>query len=125
MEYQNCETSARYCDFTLDISNDYVQIEHCKFCHRSVRYRKIGGRIDNNKYLFDHIRDFCQSQGSTATVYEFIYGRQHVKNREKTAKEKEVHERRRDDLHEGAVEYIKSWKRSSTLINGFKKNESP
>lgn len=120
MDYKNCKTTARYCDFVVDLSTENFQLEHCKFCHREVGYKKIQGRVDNTKYLMDHIRDFCQSTGSTRPVYEFVYGLDGLKKRKAEAKKIEGHRKNRDDLGEGAKEYVKSWNKTSFSVKGLK-----
>ena len=43
-------------------------------CGRKVIYRKtLAGRIDNTRYLNEHIRDFCQPTGPTHKVFAELY----------------------------------------------------
>lgn len=115
-QYRNCKTSALYCDFAVNLDSETVQIETCKFCHRSVRYNKKGGKVDNARYLRDHVRDFCQRTGPTALVYEEIYGRQHVKDRDQAIKEHEERQKRIKDYEHGAAEYVASWKKKTVAV---------
>lgn len=67
----------KYCDFDVVLSNNEIQVERCAACGKKVRYHKDKktGRIDNTKYLRDHIRHTAQPFGRTRKVFEEIYGR--------------------------------------------------
>lgn len=70
----------KYCQFEIVLDNREIRKEVCTFCGKRVFYNKIEGeRIDNRKYLRDHVRDFCQPHGATAHVYREIYGDAAVK----------------------------------------------
>ena len=66
--------SCRYHDFIQRIDAPDAIVEDCKICGERVCYWKRDGRIDNTKYLRDHIRDFCQPEGPTSRIYAEIYG---------------------------------------------------
>ena len=91
---------AKYCDFVVTISNDEVQVEVCQFCGKKVGYwkEKGTGRIDNAKYLRDHVRHFCQPFGPTRKIFEEIYGRnvsdEFIKELSKKRKERKTHQPR-------------------------------
>ena len=89
MSYESSKCSVnKYCGF--DVVADYPDavIERCRYCNRRVIYNVVGGRIDNQKYLRDHVRDFCQPYGATDSVYREIYGSETLKALEKEAAEK-------------------------------------
>ena len=66
----------KYCDFNVLLENAKVQVEVCVRCGKKVIYHKgAGGRVDNPKYLRDHVRHFAQPFGKTRRVFEEIYGR--------------------------------------------------
>lgn len=67
----------KYCDFEVVLSNQEAQVEICRFCGKKVIYNKDKetGRIDNQKYLRDHIRHTAQPFGSTRKIFEEIYGK--------------------------------------------------
>lgn len=66
----------KYCDFKVELENPKVQVEVCIRCGKRVIYHKgKGGRIDNAKYLRDHVRHFAQPTGKTRRVFEEVYGR--------------------------------------------------
>lgn len=65
----------KWCDFEVILSNEEVQIERCSFCGKKVVYRKHEkGRIDNTKYLRDHIRHTAQPFGKTREIFIKVYG---------------------------------------------------
>lgn len=66
-----------YCDFELLKDKPDAQVEVCTLCGKKVIYWKVGGKVDNKKYLEDHIRDFAQPLGATQDVFEEIYGRKY------------------------------------------------
>jgi len=69
--------SRGYCEFVVDTgrSDSKVQVEFCRFCHKRVHYnRDSKGRVDNARYLRDHVRDFAQPRGVTERVYRRVYG---------------------------------------------------
>lgn len=50
-------------------------VEVCTECkHRLVTKKSKDGRIDNKKWLKDHIADTAQPTGATAKVFEQLYG---------------------------------------------------
>jgi hypothetical protein len=67
----------KYCDFKVELSNDEAQVERCIFCGKKVIYKKesITGRIDNKKYLRDHIRHTAQPFGKTKKIFKEVYGK--------------------------------------------------
>ena len=86
-----------FCAFGMTFDDASVRKERCRFCHKLVSYKKIeGGRIDNAKYLRDHIRDFCQPHGATARIYEQIYGKASVRRHDSLVS---MHAKK-NDLHE-------------------------
>ncbi len=84
----NCKKQ-KWCGFEITLENDEVQKEVCRYCGKRVIYRKIDGKVDSNKYLRDHVRDFCQPWGATKRVYLELYGTKAIKEVEviKDAKE--------------------------------------
>lgn len=70
-----------YCDFVLSRDLYDATIEVCSNCGKKVIYRKREkGRIDNKKYLRDHIRSTVQPFGRTKNIFFQIYGNQPLKN---------------------------------------------
>ena len=64
-----------YCQFEVVLSNKEVQVERCVNCGKKVIYNKgKNGRVDNAKYLQDHIRDTVQPYGKTAKLFRQFYG---------------------------------------------------
>lgn len=110
----NCKTSARYCSFEVVLDHPEVQIEYCKNCKREVRYNKYQGRIDNKKYLEDHVRDFCQPIGPTEDVYLFVYGEEGYKKRAKMIAEYEAKNDKKAAIERGTEEArdaLRIWKK--------------
>ena len=105
--YENCKTGAKYCSFRVLRSEPDVQIESCRFCHRFVRYNIKEGKMDNERYRLDHIRDFCQPFGRTAVVYEFVYGREKIEELRKLAEEPAQRQRNQDALSAEFKAYMK------------------
>lgn len=67
-------------DYVVVNKNDDGQVERCKLCRKRL-VTKVDkyGRMDNKKYLEEHIRDFCQPKGRTAKIYEQVYGNSKTK----------------------------------------------
>ena len=64
------------CDFKSIGEHPDAYVEICTNCAKKVIYNKDeNGRIDNAQYARDHIRDILQPFGSTAKLFEKIYGR--------------------------------------------------
>lgn len=54
--------------------NPHVKWEVCMICGMRKRYNKgYKGRINNNEYLKDHVRNFAQKWGATKRIYNKIY----------------------------------------------------
>ena len=50
-------------------------VEICRTCRKRLITRKDHNqRIDNRKYLKEHVRDFCQKTGRTANLFKRFYG---------------------------------------------------
>lgn len=48
--------------------------EKCKVCNKSKRWTKgYKGRIKNEEYLKDHVRQYAQDFGSTKRVFKKLY----------------------------------------------------
>lgn len=93
----------KYCDFEVIVSNGEIQVERCSFCGKKVRYHKDRqGRIDNQKYLRDHIRHTAQPFGATRKIFEEIYGRKRYLETLAMLKNHKRTERR-----EGPSKYVK------------------
>lgn len=57
-------------DYKYLYENPAVKVEQCSICGDIVKFQKDNaGRIDNDRYLEAHIRNFAQSTGPTAEVY--------------------------------------------------------
>lgn len=100
-------TGCRFHDFKVVGDGKWGVLERCLLCGHYEEYKKgSDGSMDNVKYLKDHIRDFCQSTGSTAHIFKEIYGAKAVarslqaKNREGQIDEalKEGQEAQRESL---------------------------
>lgn len=76
----------KYCGFIEYYEDDRAKVEICQFCSRKEIYRKVGGRIDNRKYLAAHVRDFAQRNGPTAKIFEELYGKLALINFDEAAK---------------------------------------
>jgi len=76
----------KFCGFNVIQDDAGAALEQCQFCGRKISYRKVNGRIDNKKYLSEHVRDFCQPSGPTSKVFEQIYGKTQIKNLEEEAR---------------------------------------
>lgn len=42
------------------LDNEEIVIERCKECKTRLDYNKVGGKVDNKRYLADHYRDYIQ-----------------------------------------------------------------
>ncbi len=96
--------------------DDNAQYEVCDFCHRRKVYRKVDGRIDNQAYLRDHVRDFCQPYGATAQVYGEIYGAMHIAKREAALKDRENRQKRIADLDGEKDEFLDSYRKGRVVF---------
>jgi len=62
--------------YKLIRENPDGRLEICKVCKHKLRTQKDPktGRIDNKKYLKEHIADTAQPTGVTAKVFGKLYG---------------------------------------------------
>ena len=61
-------------DLHITHQNDNVRCEVCWICNKRFRWGKgYKGRIQNEAYLRDHVRNYCQRNGATKRVYNRIY----------------------------------------------------
>lgn len=52
----------------------HAKWEVCMICGKRKRYNKgYKGRINNNEYLKDHVRNFAQKWGATKRIYMRTY----------------------------------------------------
>ena len=77
-----------YCNFETTLDNAEVQKEACINCGKIVMYNKVRGRVDNAKYLRDHIRTTVQPYGRTGKLFRQIYGIETVELLRKNAEAK-------------------------------------
>ena len=57
------------CEFQVSRDLPDAQIEACINCGKKVVYYKKGGRVNNEKYLADHKRDFLQPYGKDTKLF--------------------------------------------------------
>lgn len=51
-------------------------LEVCKECkHRNIIKKSKSGRIDNESYLKEHVRDTAQPGGATKKIFNKYYGK--------------------------------------------------
>lgn len=61
-------------DLTATIENGVVKCEVCKICGRKFRWNKGNRkRVENNRYLAAHARNFAQKGGATHRLYMRLY----------------------------------------------------
>ena len=61
-------------DFATLADRPGYKVERCRICRARRRWNKgFGGRIDNVRYLRDHVRSFAQEYGSTRRVFYKVY----------------------------------------------------
>ena len=52
----------------------HAKWEVCLLCGVKKKYNKgYKGRVDNQEYLKDHVRNFAQKSGATRRIYHKIY----------------------------------------------------
>lgn len=62
-------------DYIIVSNNPDGMVEVCKECKgRLVTKKDNKGRIDNNVYLKEHIRDTAQPTGATSKIFKKYYG---------------------------------------------------
>lgn len=71
----------KWCSFE-SVEDSTHKVERCIYCGRKVIYRYVNKRVNNVKYLKDHVRDFCQPYGPTGKIYMQIYGKDTLKKAE-------------------------------------------
>ena len=55
------------------------RVEVCKICKKRLVIKKDSkGRMDNEMYAREHIRDVCQPAGVTAKIFKQLYGKPKV-----------------------------------------------
>ena len=95
------------CDFEVSRDLPDAQVEICIRCNKKVIYKKDKrGRIDNKKYLRDHIRHTIQPWGKTRKLFLQIYGEKwlrEVESKLKGKKSKEEIQREWDSMRREIV----------------------
>lgn len=82
--------SCKYHDWVI-VGEDEKSIgERCKLCGQNESYRKSDGRIDNVRYLKNHVRDFVQPEYKS--LYIEIWGEKAYENSMKRRRDKEAEE---------------------------------
>lgn len=112
-ELRRCKSKS-YCNFEVVKSNKEVQKEVCRYCGRRVIYYMTsdGKMEDEQGYLEDHIRDFCQPYGWSAQVFDEIYGPGKRKEMEALKAEHDSHFKNQQDLGD---EFKKAMKERSVF----------
>ena len=68
--------SEHYHDYERVSENSDGRVEVCKICRKRLIIKKDNkGRIDNQTYAREHIRDLAQPNGPTAKVFAQLYGK--------------------------------------------------
>lgn len=102
--------SAIYCKFIVTYESNTVHCEVCEFCGKKLEYRKVEGRMDNRKYLRDHVRDFLQKKDNPE-LFRRMYGDKVTDSHDKAmARIKEKHENKISD--EDFLKDVRSFYRS-------------
>lgn len=61
-------------DFVQLKDTKTYKVEVCRLCHTRRRWNKgYKERVDNPKYLKDHVRNYAQEFGSTKRVFNKVY----------------------------------------------------
>jgi hypothetical protein len=108
-----CRTGAILCDYEVLIDQPDAQVERCRICHRRQIYRKIDGRVDNERYLADHMRFYLQPTGPTEQLYYRIYGTGHVRVHEEYLRSRKQDP---DAIRLEAQDALRTMKRTSTVF---------
>lgn len=103
--------TCKYHDFKPIRDEEDAVVETCRNCHIKEIYKKRDGRIDNAKYLRDHVRDFCQPWGATKKIYLEIYGEAALKRSLQMRQGKPTESR--EDAIGAAKEDARIWERLS------------
>lgn len=68
--------TTHYHNYQRVSENTQGVVEVCLECkHRITTKVDANGRIDNKKYLKEHVRDTCQIKGPTAKIFAKYYGK--------------------------------------------------
>lgn len=72
---------AKLHDYIITANTVDAQKEVCRFCGARVIYRKHPGtgRLDDRRYMADHLRDTLQPWGRTRRLFAMAYGWAEVK----------------------------------------------
>lgn len=98
-ERNKCEKNRfKLCKFEITYDDGTTIGECCDFCGKRIHYNIVDGRIDNVRYLADHIRNFLQPTGRTRNLFYEIYGNDPVKRMEAFKKAKEKGRLDQDDM---------------------------
>ena len=86
------------CNFEKEKDFPDAIVEVCTFCgKRVVYYKNKNGKIDNEKYLEDHKRDFLQPYGKDRQLFIKIWGYEGIETAKKFL-EKQVPKSKRYDV---------------------------
>lgn len=105
---ENCKVN-KYCDFKVLLVNDEVQKEVCRFCNRIVLYRKVDGRVDNTRYMRDHVRAFAQPG---TKIFNEVASAEDKAKFEQIKRQREGSEKKQADLSHEFKQMMKGGKRT-------------
>ena len=96
-------TKSILCGFEISRDLPDALVEICKFCGKKVVYNRKNGKIDDKKYLRDHLRDTVQPYGRTHKLFIQIYGTEPLKEVENWGEKRKMKEklkRNREEVQE-------------------------
>lgn len=68
-----------YCKYKPVTDTAEALVEVCTECKKRLVTRKgKDGRIDNNKWLKEHVADTAQPTGATSQIFKQLYGKPKV-----------------------------------------------
>lgn len=110
MKYDSVCPKNYLCEFEKEAEHYDALIERCKNCGKKIVYQKHGGKIDEEKYLFDHRRMTLQPG---MKYFREIYGDAPLEALERL-KERHISEQKRKVLREELRDRRISMHRRST-----------
>lgn len=115
VDYINCSTPHKYCDWQTLENTPEALVEMCKFCKRK-EVRHIGEDKefkDIKGFIKDHVRDFCQSMGPTRHIFKEIYGKEKLDVLDEIGANPNKHKKNMADL---SHEFHASLKEKTTFL---------
>lgn len=91
-------------------------VDVCTLCGEYKSYRLIDGKMDNDRYFEDHLREFCQPYGATHDLFLELHGHNGIDRAIKHLEGKQKAKELREEFTPEIRDIVKTLKRTSVYM---------